>query len=663
MILKSIKLNNFRSYFGFHEIDVSPTSSGRKEKPVILFGGLNGAGKTSILTAVKLALYGKYSLGTAVAQKKYEEYLQECMHIQKQSDLSQASSSVGLCFSFDKEGTLVEYEICRSWEKSKNGCIENLSIFENNVELKSLKDKDAENYLNQLVPLGVSDLFFFDGEKIAELAEDESGIALGAAIKKLLGIDLVDRLRADLRVFLLSNTLGGHEGVERQRLIDDEKAFSDLKQRIIGEKLELEGLMQKYDAFTKERETLELQLSEIGGDYAKSRQEQQLLAEKLNDKVGLANRELRENLTNLFPLTLAQELLQELSSGVEEVVDREKKIAKNRVLQDFSDRLLSKISLKDKDLKLAKKTLSESLEKIFVGPKFYPETNQSEMNYIDGLVKVDVPNALTKIGELSENIEVLQQDLEVAALKVERAPDERSLELHLSKIYKVSEKAHEVKAEIKVRAAEISVLFNRTIELSRALTRGHETLNKKIGLSEPLEHAVKARELMLEFSELRVASKVIELQEAFLKSFDLLMRKKGSIASAKIDPVTFSVELFSFSGEQLNKNKLSAGEKQIYAIAMLDSLAKTSGNHLPIIIDTPLGRLDSKHRAKLVNDYFPSASHQVLLLSTDTEIDEGHYKKLAKFCAKKLEIIFDEKKGRSSVVDGYFFASKSGSKA
>jgi len=663
MILKSIKLNNFRSYFGFHEIDVSPTSSGRKEKPVILFGGLNGAGKTSILTAVKLALYGKYSLGTAVAQKKYEEYLQECMHIQKQSDLSQASSSVGLCFSFDKEGTLVEYEICRSWEKSKNGCIENLSIFENNVELKSLKDKDAENYLNQLVPLGVSDLFFFDGEKIAELAEDESGIALGAAIKKLLGIDLVDRLRADLRVFLLSNTLGGHEGVERQRLIDDEKAFSDLKQRIIGEKLELEGLMQKYDAFTKERETLELQLSEIGGDYAKSRQEQQLLAEKLNDKVGLANRELRENLTNLFPLTLAQELLQELSSGVEEVVDREKKIAKNRVLQDFSDRLLSKISLKDKDLKLAKKTLSESLEKIFVGPKFYPETNQSEMNYIDGLVKVDVPNALTKIGELSENIEVLQQDLEVAALKVERAPDERSLELHLSKIYKVSEKAHEVKAEIKVRAAEISVLFNRTIELSRTLTRGHETLNKKIGLSVPLEHAVKARELMLEFSELRVASKVIELQEAFLKSFDLLMRKKGSIASAKIDPVTFSVELFSFSGEQLNKNKLSAGEKQIYAIAMLDALAKTSGNHLPIIIDTPLGRLDSKHRAKLVNDYFPSASHQVLLLSTDTEIDEGHYKKLAKFCAKKLEIIFDEKKGRSSVVDGYFFASKSGSKA
>ena len=662
MILKSIKLNNFRSYFGFHEIDVSPTSSGRREKPVILFGGLNGAGKTSILTAVKLALYGKYSLGTAVAQKKYEEYLQECMHIQKQSDLSQTSSSVGLCFSFDKEGTLVEYEICRSWEKNKNGCIEHLSIFENNVELKSLKDKDAENYLNQLVPLGVSDLFFFDGEKIAELAEDESGIALGAAIKKLLGIDLVDRLRADLRVFLLSNTLDGPEGAERQKLIDDEKTFSDLKQRIINGKLELEGLMGKYDALTKEREALELHLSEIGGDYAKSRQEQQLLAEKLSDKVSFANRDLRENITNLFPLSLAQELLQELSSGVEEVVDREKKIAKNRVLQDFSDRLLSKISLKDKDLKLAKKTLSESLEKIFVGPKFYPETNQSEMNYIDGLVKVDVPNAIAKIGVLSENIELLQQDLEVAALKVERAPDERSLELQLSKIYKVSEKAHEVKAEIKVRAAEISVLFNRTIELSRTLKRGHEALNKKIGLSEPLEHAVKARELMLEFSELRVASKVIELQEAFLKSFDLLMRKKGSIASAKIDPATFSVELFSSSGEQLNKNKLSAGEKQIYAIAMLDSLAKTSGNHLPIIIDTPLGRLDSKHRAKLVNDYFPSASHQVLLLSTDTEIDEGHYKKLAKFCAKKLEIVFDEKKGCSSVVDGYFFASKSGSK-
>ena len=64
----------------------------------------------------------------------------------------------------------------------------------------------------------------------------------------------------------------------------------------------------------------------------------------------------------------------------------------------------------------------------------------------------------------------------------------------------------------------------------------------------------------------------------------------------------------------LHKDELSAGEKQIYAIAILEALAKTSGRHLPIIIDTPLGRLDSEHCTKLINNYFPYASHQVIIL-------------------------------------------------
>ena len=133
------------------------------------------------------------------------------------------------------------------------------------------------------------------------------------------------------------------------------------------------------------------------------------------------------------------------------------------------------------------------------------------------------------------------------------------------------------------------------------------------------------------------------------------MRKRGSIDRAVIDPKTFAVELYDSADQRINKNKLSAGEKQIYAVAMLDALARTSGNHLPIIIDTPLGRLDSQHRNRLVNKYFPSASHQVILLSTDTEIDLHHYSDLERHCVKKLHITFDWI-ADARVRTGYFFS-------
>jgi len=124
---------------------------------------------------------------------------------------------------------------------------------------------------------------------------------------------------------------------------------------------------------------------------------------------------------------------------------------------------------------------------------------------------------------------------------------------------------------------------------------------------------------------------------------------------AKIDPKSFTVTLTDLHGKKINKKKLSAGEKQIFAIAMLEALGRTSGRNLPIIIDTPLGRLDSHHRTKLVNNYFPTASHQVLILSTDTEIDESFYKELSPEISHAFYVDYDPAEGSSTYTEGYFW--------
>ena len=111
-------------------------------------------------------------------------------------------------------------------------------------------------------------------------------------------------------------------------------------------------------------------------------------------------------------------------------------------------------------------------------------------------------------------------------------------------------------------------------------------------------------------------------------SFRFLLRKQTLVERILIDPATFGVTLYDGAGHALPRQRLSEGEKQIFAVAMLWGLARASARPLPAVIDTPMARLDAVHRQNLVERYFPNASHQVVLLSTDTEVDRHYYQAL-----------------------------------
>src|SRR5690606_16962645 len=128
--------------------------------------------------------------------------------------------------------------------------------------------------------------------------------------------------------------------------------------------------------------------------------------------------------------------------------------------------------------------------------------------------------------------------------------------------------------------------------------------------------------MLTEFVETSAQEKIRDLESVFKDCFARLARKEDFDLRLNIDPRDFSVKLTTSSGRSISRDELSAGEKQIFAISLLEALAKTSGRRLPMIVDTPLGRLDSKHRQRLVEQYFPQVSHQVIILSTDTEVDE-----------------------------------------
>ena len=125
MIFKSLTLENFRVFEGIHHIDLSV----RDSESIVLFGGLNGAGKTSILTAIRLALFGQSSLDGIKTKKAYEDELRGFIH--KSNDKQCSNSSVRILLSYSKLGKDFEYQITRSWGCGRGRLNEEITIQEN----------------------------------------------------------------------------------------------------------------------------------------------------------------------------------------------------------------------------------------------------------------------------------------------------------------------------------------------------------------------------------------------------------------------------------------------------------------------------------------------------------------------------------------------------
>ena len=139
-----------------------------------------------------------------------------------------------------------------------------------------------------------------------------------------------------------------------------------------------------------------------------------------------------------------------------------------------------------------------------------------------------------------------------------------------------------------------------------------------------------------------------------MEGFNQLSHKPDRIRRVELDPQTFAVTLYDTHNRALLKEKLSAGEKQIYTTALLWALAKTSGKALPMILDTPLGRLDSSHRHLLVERYFPYVSHQVVLLSTDTEVEGELRSLLDSHISYTFHLAYRQAEGLTTIKEGYF---------
>ncbi|MEW8256325.1 MAG: DNA sulfur modification protein DndD [Candidatus Thiodiazotropha taylori] len=660
MILEKLELTNYRVFSGEVEIDLSPRVRYKKRKPIILFGGLNGAGKTSILTAIRLALYGKQSLGLSVSVKSYHEFLDRSIHKGKSDDKQHYEASVALTFKYSKLGEVRTYHAQRIWVRTKKGIKEKLVLMQDDIVLTDMTMEQSQGFLNELIPIGVSDLFFFDGEKIGELAEDAKGAALGDAIKKLLGLDLMEKLDEDLGHLLRDYYKeGASKKVKKQiELLEDQ--FEKSRNKAAEALINYEQLKPRFIQAKEEVQRIRIRLLSQGGAWAESKEKERENVSELKEERKNIKRELIESFDSEFPLSLAPKLLKKTISQLRKESKSKVSRAAHTVLGNHIENLQKEVrsefdeKTSNSVLKMVNTEFAEIIDAANDSGLLH-DISDRELGIFEAAVKNSRLLKERKVTPLGQRLARIENDIDQGGEKIARAPEDNQLVSLFEEQEKAiaEKKACEVAQDNHIKAHK--KCLREAIDIARKLEKETEKLLDMQSGDRSFKNASNSRRLLKAFVEQMAKRKIKELEEEFLRSFKRLMRKGDVDLIASISPDDFSVTLKSRKGNEIDKDDLSAGEKQIYAISILEALARTSGRNLPMIIDTPLGRLDSIHRNKLINNYFPTASHQMIILSTDTEVDEKFYSDLSPNISHAFKLDYDAKLGSSNLTEGYFW--------
>jgi len=273
MLIHKLTLENFGLFRGHIEIDLAPRSKYGRTRPVILIGGKNGAGKTTILEAVRLCLYGPLAFGSRGSNREYETYLRGRIHRDDDALIQPQSATVGIEFEHAVLGERHVYHVERSWDVAEERVRSYLNVLRDGAPLDELDRAHADDFLRDLIPPGVSQLYFFDGEKIQQLAETENDdLALREAIRGLLGLDLVERLQGDLRIY--ASRLLESPGAEpiKAELAQVADHLQLLEEARLQSQCKLDQSQSRLDTLKTEIGRVEQRIAKEGGAFADQRE-------------------------------------------------------------------------------------------------------------------------------------------------------------------------------------------------------------------------------------------------------------------------------------------------------------------------------------------------------------------------------------------------------
>ena len=645
MIINRLTMYNFGVYAGTNTFEFT------HKKPIVLIGGMNGRGKTTFLEAILLSLYGANS--TAYKESKYNSYNQYLRSYVNRSHWSQ-SSYVELEFVLN-ESTNDTYVVRREWDALSKITKEKICVQQNGIYSEFLT-KNWAMFVESILPSALSSFYFFDGEKIAELAVAKTDVQMKESIRSMLGITILEVLKKDLgRTIRRINKKGKSnepssklDGLREER----EQAISKLEQ--IDESVRL--VAEKVETIQDELEELHKRYELQGGAVLEQRQ-------KLIQKRAAIQTEITQNAESLIgmaatelPMVLVRDLISQIKLQAE---DEHNDFIMQQALEQM-DAYLSDFAGEHPDSTGASRAFVDFVRKQIEKNATHQiyEMSDHALFQINELVESTLQESIDHTKTVFSNKIALKRQLDEVDSYLTLDINENELAAIYDQIKTNEAKLIEAQVELNQLQQERSSVNAVVIAKTAEYNRDVETYLQKIELQEDSDRLLKYSNMALRM----VDAYALELQKrktgtlgkTITECYKKLANKKNLIQEIVMDAETLDLQYLDEKGDTVSKESLSAGEKQLMVIAILWALALCSKKKLPVIIDTPLSRLDSQHRASIISTYFPNASDQTIILSTDTEIDHNYYDMMKESVGDEFTLIYSEETKSTSIEKGYF---------
>lgn len=662
MIFEYIKFKNYRPYYGEQILyfrNKNKNNISIHKKNIVLIGGLNGHGKTSLINSIYICFYGRRKFKA----KEYSELIRNAVNKKYLSEGGD-EGAVELAFTDDTGSYAIEV----TFNHSK--LTETRKIFELDENLQRVREivtteKAFNDFIDQRIPMDVSQFFIFDAEKIRDLVGEQDSAETIRAIQKVVSLELYNQLLKDLDQISSELTRDLRKQVKDA---DIETLLNHLEQinNKLDQYVEEENQVNEQVAIFSEKE-IELQRERrkiISHSSATKQQLNRWIGEyetKLKHHKSFIKEFKEKNLQQLILLPAIRKLKQNIKKEKEYLEAKYREELKFTPYENFIIKLLDI----DTDPQLTEK---QKIQLKLKGKEIWAQLNNIQRNILKDEIKVihdlsnkdyqtlaEYPEEKSKdIKPIIEEMQKAEEMLQKYRAQLNDAPEEIDTSEIDEKIKECNQKLGEFRIRKKQLFRQIRQLRDEHVKFQREITKKEREKNELGPIEEKISIINRIRNATQEFIDRVTILKAKQLKLEVETIIEQMFRK-NEFSEVTFHPEKFTLTIYNQEGKEVDLMSRSEGEKQLIALAMIWALTKVSGTQIPFVIDTPLARLDSIHRANLVHHYFTKLSDQVIILSTDTEITQDFYEELAPFIEKSYLLTFDEQEKYTKIEEGYFF--------
>ncbi|WP_440992385.1 hypothetical protein [Haloarchaeobius baliensis] len=672
MKVKKAIIKNFMPFYKEVPVDLQTSS----DSPLILMGGKNDRGKTAFFTAMRFCLYG-FEGGNAEKSEKRRQAINR-----KAAKEGLGEASVTLEFTHNQNvyeiERVIEFDqVDDPDEREWNSCYVNVkkpSVSEGKetvIDQAPNEDpaKKYNRFINGILPESASDFFFFDGEELDRYAGsyNDSEADVREAIETVLGIreiqNAIHDLRDDGKDYYQDEWKDKAEDVEE--LQDLSEDISSVQSDIEAKKTEKDSAQTELRQKEKRRRQIEDDLAEASGVAGKQDRVNEIkeeiegtsqdkgLQEKLDDKRG----ERRELHSRLGPLMIGigakhaidnydVSIVSGMEDTIEYLLDRDNCLCGADIDEDAEETLEHTLEQLQNDEMSTISELqgfaSDHLECLTSGD--YPENlnvSQAKSEYVS--IQEDIEGLEEDISDLEDEKETLEGEIEEATVTAEEAESLRdtkeTLDEEIGGLKTTIEDLEEDIEELEEEKRELEQTVN-SMEAADDEEQRYRTLMK---LSDECADAWE------EIRDRYVETQRESVEKHASKIFQELTNKNDVYEGLTISK-DYELDVKTISGDRdIEEQNPSKGARQIIAYSFIAGLNKFTAREAPVVIDTPIGRLDPEHKENLI-DYFPNFRDQVVILYQPGELDEEDIEQMGDNVSSHLEIHQREDDPESSEV-------------